>query len=141
VYENKNFDKRNFLDVFNRDVKMRNIQANVNSRKNTNSFRNIAGKMSVGYKLNSARSIVSSPINNPEQAKAKAGRSFKEKFNMYGYKKSDVVLAHNKKPNQTYSNTFQKRAASMPKNNMMVASRPTTSTNLETMSPTASIKN
>lgn len=140
--ENKNYDKRNYLDVFNRDVKLRNIKANINSRKNSMSFRNMAGKINMGYNtmnINSARTMMSSTANNPEQAKAKAGRSFKEKFNMYGYKKSDVVLAHNAKPNNTQSQSkFAKRAGSVPR---VPISRPTASTNVGTISPNASTKN
>jgi hypothetical protein len=61
---------------------------------------------------------------------------------MYGYKKSDVVLAYNVKPNTqaqpTPTNKFAKRAGSVPK---ALVSRPTTSTNAGTMSPNASTKN
>lgn len=66
VMENKNFDKRNYLDVYNRDVKLRNLKLNVNSRKNSSSFRNTAGKVNYNTLcLNSARSLASAP-QNPE---------------------------------------------------------------------------
>jgi hypothetical protein len=57
---------------------------------------------------------------------------------MYGYKKSDVVLAHNVKPEQS-PNVFSKRAGSVPRG--QVISRPTTSTNAGTLSPGRSTKN
>jgi hypothetical protein len=66
--DNKNYDKRNYLDVFNRDVKLRNIKANINSKKNSMSFRNMAGKINMGYNtmnINSARTMTST-VNNPE---------------------------------------------------------------------------
>jgi len=47
--ENKNYDKRNFLDVFNRDVKLRNLKSNIRSRKDSYSFRNTAGKINMAY--------------------------------------------------------------------------------------------
>jgi len=46
--ENKNYDPRNYIDVFNRDVKLRNYKLNLKSKKDAGSFRNLAGKMSVG---------------------------------------------------------------------------------------------